>query len=223
MLTDIRHLQQIGVQAGLADDALEQWLVGAVAASRYHHPIQPVFFNRLLDLILALFQASVIYRLNASHAGQAGGEICHRVCIHDASYAGIAATYKDTHVWILSLHVSLWRDTVRLREERVFVAVGPSAAHLAGEQTHHVSSSASRVQDCLRDFLWRRERATDVYARLARLQRCEFVRRAKAVGIQFNPQHVRQVAGPTGRQRAHREHHHVEPILDELAVCARVA
>ena len=171
-----------------------------MAASRHNQPVETsgVFrgfrsLKRLPDLLLTLFQAGVVRRLDVNHTGQTRGEIGQRIRVHNPRDTRVATTHKDTNTRFFLRHISLRRKAARLvpvAEERILTPIG-SCTDLVGEQAHHVAGRARCVQNRLRDLLGRGERSTDVDAWLARLQRDEFVRRTETVGIQLNPQHVR--------------------------------
>ena len=69
LVADVGHLEEILVEAGVAQHILEDGLVGGGAAGRHHHPVQVVLLDHLDHLVLGVFGAGKEIVLGVSDIG----------------------------------------------------------------------------------------------------------------------------------------------------------
>ena len=222
MLTDVDHLQQVGIQPRLPYHLLEQRLVRPMTTRSHHHPVEALLSDSLSNRSLPLLETAVLHRLDVDHIGEAAGELSHRVHVHRPVQRGGTATQKDPHPRRLPAHISFGGQMVRLPEEGILPA-GGVLPQVLPQQPHRIASRTRSIQDRLGDLLRRLERPTDVNTGSTGLQRRELVRLTESIGVQLDPQHLRQVLRPIGRPRPDGEHHQVEPLLPHLPVLIGIA
>jgi len=96
LLTDVGHLQHIGIQARLADSPAEGGLMEAGRAGRHHHPVQFVLGYVLLDLLLADVGAGELQVTGHGHAGERLSKALQVLHIEDPGYIQAAVTDVNT-------------------------------------------------------------------------------------------------------------------------------
>ena len=182
VLADVDHLQEVRVQPCLPHHLLEQRLMGPMATRSNHHPVEPLFGDSLPDRCLPIFEAAVLHRLHVDHIRQGLGKTGHLIHVHRPIQRGRTPAEEHPHPGRLPGHIPFRREVIRLPEERI-LPTGGILTQVLPQQPHRVARRARRIQDRLGDLLRRLERATDVDAGPAGLQRGKFVRLTEPVGI----------------------------------------
>ena len=109
LVADVGHLKQVGIETGLGQRVAEQRLVGSRGARGYHHPIQIMFGDLLLDPILSIVGAGIKIVLRIHDVGQRL-RIFHDVRdVDHAGDIGPAVADKDSDARLFSRHLSFGR------------------------------------------------------------------------------------------------------------------
>jgi hypothetical protein len=75
LVADIGHLEEVFVQASLADGLLEERFMGARRAGGHHHPVDIFSSDHLFHFVLGVLGAGEQVVLYVHHVGQRCGHI----------------------------------------------------------------------------------------------------------------------------------------------------
>ena len=222
VLADVGHLQQVGVQPGLAHRLLEQGFVGPVTAGRHHHTVEVMFSDLAVDLRCSLWETGIGNGGCVHYPRKRGSILSDLRDIHYLRDHRATAAHKDSGSSSLPGHVSLRRHILHLAQEGELPWNGQPPQRVV-VYPHHLARGARGVQDSLGYLFGRLKCPGYIDAGLAGLERLKLVRLAEPVFVEVNPQHPSQLSRPAWRLYAGRQHNHLIAVFNELAAVLRAA
>ena len=213
LVADVRHLEQIRIEARLAKRVAEQRLVGARRARRDDDPVEAVLGDLLADSGLRVARAGVEVFLGVDDVWEPAGVLRYRGHVDDP--ADVPAAVADEHAdpRLLAGDVALLR-VGSLGEERT--------SHV-GEKGHCPGGGGARLDDRLGDVLRLDERPADEHPVSRARHRPDRGGPREPIGGQPDSEPLGERLGARGRLEAGREDDEIERIGREPAFFPLVA
>ena len=212
LIANVGHLQQIGVETGIAQRIAEDRFVGSRRAGGDDDAIQAILVDPPLDLLLVVVSAGIDAVLGEGHVGEVAGVLDDG--IHRDDGGDVAATVADEHA-----------DARRLIRDVVFgwIVLAPDPRIPCWrQQCHGAGGCGACLHHGVGDVLGFLEGTADEDARPRSIERAELTRVCEAPLVQFDADLLGLLAKARAGLETEREHHHVELFLDLLDSRARV-
>ena len=213
LVADVGHLDQVGVERGLAQRVLEERFVGARRAGGDHDPVQPVLGDFLAHELLGVGRAAEEVVLRERHPRQRAGVLHDLVHVDDAGDVDAAGAHEDP-------------DARRFAAQAALGRIGARARELAAGRDQGRGRFAGRGRgfgDRARDGLGGLEGAGHEDAGAVGRHRREVRGAREAVLVEVELEDLRQLLSVARGLEADRQHRQVEVLDLDLARVGRVA
>ena len=208
LIANVRHLEQVRVQASLADRVAEQRLVRPRRARCHDDSIEAVLPDQFLDSVLRIAGAGIEVMFCIHNPGQRLGELNGRGHVKIAADVSPAVTDEDTNSRALSAHVFL-RRVLLLSDQRV-----PRLR----EEGHRLSRGPRSVGHAFGNVFRLREGAAHEHARPRGFNRAESTRRGESMSVDVNANSLSERTDVGVGFKAGREDHKIEVIMHGMSL-----
>jgi hypothetical protein len=161
LIPDIGHLEEILIETHFPNRFLEHGFMGSRRAGGNENPVQLMFLDGFLDLLLGILGTGVKVFVDVDNPFKRLGILFHLGNLDDPSDIDPAVADKDTDPWLLTLDIELGG---------IFFLLCQCPTDV-GQEGGRTRNGATRLGHRLGNILRALEGAADIDARFAGLKR----------------------------------------------------